>query len=405
MVTLFDLMTIPLDLMQQSLQVFRSLVPGQGVQNQSIPVTLERIAHGIDRFAPRRPDEAPSLHLKLLNSTQGPFWPPSELMDKDGNFIVVGAVITGGDPAVLPGQTVLVSKDTVPPLQNGREFFDDLYAAPYKVLRQLDLHPGSNDLAVALHTLSYGPRQGNFGGGPRVPREGDTPYNLYYLPSLNPELFPLPPEDTSYTRAAFPLHQAPIWGLTNDLLVHEVEAGVAVDPEEAGAPHYLTFRERRRTPITLGQWLQAQGTLKITLIGYDQAIGAYTGARFDFDFACLLPHSIYEIFVIRADSFLPISSRRFRLGEPLGLPNFFVTNARGEARRSYVVQHPFPDPHNDPTGLLRILGVGVSYKSDYQNWGAEDGLLAFGVSTHIVFNTFQDGKQDFTSFITKAPVP
>jgi len=403
MFTPFDLMKIPFDLMQQSLQVFSNLVPEQAIQDQSISVTLARIAHGVDKLVPRYPDEAPSLSLKLLNSTQGPFWPPSEFVDQDGNFIVVGALVTGSDPPLVPGQAMIVSKDTVPPLKDGREDFDNLYAAPYKVLRHLDLRPGSKDLDLELHTLSYGPRKGNFGGEPRVPKAGDTHYNLYYLPPLNPNLFPLPPEDTTYTRPSFSLHRAPIWGLTNDLLVHEVEAGVAIDPGSQGVLDRLTFSGRRHTPITLGRWLQAQGTLQITLIRYDQTIGAYTGARFDFAFAHLLPHSVYDIFVIRADSFLPISSRRFRLGEPLGLPNFFITNGHGEARISYEVKHPFPDLHNTPPGFLRILGIGVSYKSDYQNWGAEDGLLAFGVSTHIVFNTFQDGKQDFTSFITKEP--
>jgi len=365
-------------------------------QRTTIVGELGRIARAVREL------QAPSLTLNLLNATQGPFWPPSEYLDRDGNFVVVGLIVDV-NRSLVPLQAALVSKDTIPPLQNGKENFDDLYAAPFKILRYLDLSPGSKDLDIELYTLSYGPRTGDFGGGPRIPKAGDTKYNLSYINALNPHLFPLEPFDTTYTRPSVSLHQAPIWGLENDRLRHGLEAGVAIDPRSEGVPGVPAFRVRRRKPITLGEWLQARGTLKITLTRYDEAIDAYTGARFDFDFTSLLPHAIYLIFVFRRLSFLPISDPRFRMGEPLGIPEFFVTNGKGEARVSYEVSHPFPDA-NDPQAGLRILGIGVSYKSDYQNWSGRLGLLGFGVSTHIVFNTMVDNTLDFAPFTTKVPV-
>jgi len=365
-------------------------------QNPTLVGELGRIARAICEL------HAPSLTLNLLNATQGPLWPPSACVDRDGNFVVVGLIVDE-NRSLVPSQAALVSKDTIPPLQNGKEDFDDLYAAPFEILRSLDLSPGSKDLDIELYTVSYGPRRGDFGGGPRIPKVGDTKYNLNYLPPLNPHLFPLEPLDTTYTRPSVPLHQAPIWGLENDQLVYGLEAGVAIDPSSQGSLGVPAFRVRRRKPITLGEWLRARGTLKITLTRYDETIDAYTGARFDFDFANLLPHSIYLIFVMRRSFFYPISDPRFRMGEPLGIPEFFVTNGKGEARVSYAVHHPFPDD-NDPQAGLRILGIGVSYTSDYQNWGGRLGLLGFGVSTHIVFNTFIDKTLDFTPFTTKEPV-
>src|SRR5258708_5148701 len=86
-----------------------------------------------------RTEGPPSLHIRMANTTQGPFWPPSAHCDKDGNFILVGTVITEIKPGLIvpiPRQAVLVSKDTVPPLdKNGKEDFTDYFRAPYKVIR------------------------------------------------------------------------------------------------------------------------------------------------------------------------------------------------------------------------------------------------------------------------------
>ena len=411
MTTPIDLMKAGLDFMEQSVETMRSLLPGasrspvaaQARAGRPVGQSASRPRAGnAPRSAAGEPAAGPRVTIQLPRTTQGPFWPPAEVADENGNFVVVGAQITGGDPPLVPGRSILVSKDTVPPLVNGRENFDNIYGAPYKVLRELDLSPGSADLDIVLHTLSYGPREGDFGGGPRVPRKGDSRYNLNYLPALNPNLYPLDSLARTLTRPSYPLNQAPIWGMQNDLLVNDVEAGVLLDPD-APSPAEITFSSRRREPITLGRWLEAHGELEITLTRYDRALSAYTSARFDFSFTGLLPYSVYTIYTIRDRSFLPEDNPDFTRGEPLGIPDIFVTGGQGAARVSYEVENPFPSNEIGPEGLRRILGVDVAYKSDFQSWGGEIDLLAFGVSIHSVFNSFQDGKQEFTSFVTRAP--
>jgi hypothetical protein len=131
---------------------------------------------------------------RLPNTTQGPLWPPSELVDRDGNFIVVGQVLTEVAPGVVvpvPSSAALVSKDTVPPLDaTGKEDFSNPLGAPHRVLRRLDLRPGGKDLKMELYAASFGPPAGNFGGTSRVPREGDSRYNLNSLGTVCADLFP-----------------------------------------------------------------------------------------------------------------------------------------------------------------------------------------------------------------------
>src|SRR5690349_3224419 len=63
--------------------------------------------------------KAKSITKRLPNATQGPLWPPSETVDKDGNFILVGTGLLETAPGVVvpkPNQALLVSKDTLPPV-------------------------------------------------------------------------------------------------------------------------------------------------------------------------------------------------------------------------------------------------------------------------------------------------
>jgi len=84
------------------------------------------------------------------------------------------------------------------------------------------------------------------------------------------------------------------------------------------------------------------------------------------------------------------------------LPNVLVTDWRGTARLSRVIPNPFPPPQNDPAGL-RIIGVGLGYKSDYSMFGGYPCRLNPGVDMHVVTQSFGDGTLDLTSFVTEAP--
>ena len=79
-----------------------------------------------DQFRSDTRPNGPSITLNIPGSTQGPLWPPSEVLDKDGNFVVIGNILRdtgGGVIKIVPG-AALVSAETVPPLdRNGREDF------------------------------------------------------------------------------------------------------------------------------------------------------------------------------------------------------------------------------------------------------------------------------------------
>src|SRR5215467_7099480 len=129
-----------------------------GKRTLLLTAVIVAMLHGIIAFAQDRDDDnnsrddrkGPSITLKMINSTQGPFWPPSEVTNKDGDFIMVGNVMTNVAPGVfapIPNQAVIVSKDTVPALdKNGIEDPTNWFGAAYTVIRKLDLTPGSKDL-------------------------------------------------------------------------------------------------------------------------------------------------------------------------------------------------------------------------------------------------------------------
>lgn len=335
-------------------------------------------------------------------------------MDEHGDFVVVGATLEEASPGAIvpvPNRTVIVSKDTVPPLdENGREDFSNPltfpFGAAYTVVRELNLEPGSHDLYLVLYTASYGPFEGDFGGGPRIPALGQSRYNLSAAASSCPEIFPSASQRRSYMQPGLPLHLARIWGLQGDQIAHDVETGQPFTPFSksgagcgAGCPgeNTVTFRSRT-TPITLGEWLSARGEMKITLTKYSPAAGAYTAAHFDLSFKRLLPRSMYTALAIRVAAFAPPPTNR--IPDPLVFPNLFVTDEKGNGRLSGEVPNPFPDPATDDAAL-RIVQVAVAFHSDYQNWGACSARLGPGVDVHVQFYTAVDGTTDITNFITK----
>ncbi len=360
-----------------------------------------------------------NLHIRLDNTTQGPFWPPAAQVDEKGDFILVGTVLTEIKPGVVvpvPRQAVLVSKDTVPPLDaQGREDFSNLFGAPYKVIRPLDLSPGSPDLDMVLHSVSWGPHAGDWGGGgPRMPRLGESRYNLnsFHMNGLtSPEIFPASSQRFTYTRPSFPLHNVPIPGFQGDQIAYDVDTGEPYTPRFRGGANcppegcegedVVNFR--RQEPITLGEWLKAEVWLTITLTNPKQEAGpnrVYTAARFDVQARNFLPNSIYAVMFIRNSQFRPSPLRK--IPDSSVLPNIMVTDYEGKGRCSRVIPNPFPHPATDDAGL-RIIGVGIGFKPDYAVWGAYPFRFNPGADIHAQVTSFADGTQELTSFITYAP--
>jgi hypothetical protein len=133
-------------------------------------------------------------------------------------------------------------------------------------------------------------------------------------------------------------------------------------------------------PITLGQWMQANGTARIVCEG--------DGARVTLDMKQLLPDRMYDVWATlglprdgSSDKFFPI---------PLGgTPNVFITDKHGDALfKRWIKFCPFkPETTN-----RKLLTINVQYHGNHQNYGAitEPGFihgLWLGVITfnHVQF--------------------
>jgi hypothetical protein len=350
----------------------------------------------------------------LLVTTQGPLWPPSELADADGNFVLLGVALTktaNGMVVEVGSNAAIVSKDTVPPLgADGRErtTFDWL-GAEYSIVRELDLAPNSPDRGLVLHSLSFGPARGAFGGGPRIPMAGRSAYNLNGSNDSCPELFPTDAQAREYVRQSRPLHDVPVSGFEGDGVAHHVSTGQSFDPMTAtgeGCPFRGCAGEdpistRRQGPITLDEWLDARGQVRVELASFDEEQEAFTHANFEFTFRNLLPDALYSVWGVRARN-RPSQQQALRPLAPLGVPNVFRTDSSGAAAVAFNVRNPFPSSDEDVTGQ-RLVGLRIVFHSDMQSWGACLGRLGAGVDVHSHLSTFVDGTQDFTSLVTVEP--
>jgi len=337
----------------------------------------------------------PSASVPLLNMTQGPVWPPSEVADLDGNFILVGGFIL---KEVAPGKIVrvpnpngvLVSKDTVPPLKNGLEDFSgpNLFGAPYKVIRDLDLRPGSQDMEQVVYSLSSGPFFGAFGGGhPKIPGQKDSRYNLNCEPLWNRLILPVGADTPDFYRPSYPLHQMPIWRMNE--IPPFLSVGVRVDSDGGNNPE-ISSPSFARTPVTLKDYLRGKGEMKITLLRRTAKANAFTHARFHFSIRELLPNSVFTIFAVHGVSLLPPDDPRFLLAFPIGFPSIVLTDSSGNAQAAFELYNPFPDPAHDPH-LNRLAGVVVIYQSDFQSWGGAITAVGTGGGAHTIMGAYFQG--------------
>ncbi|ADZ93280.1 hypothetical protein GV054_20595 [Marinomonas mediterranea] len=181
-------------------------------------------------------------------TTQGPFYPPSELMDNDGNFVVIGKII-GGDGSIRWGAATVSSDSEVPPFGQ---------VAPYKIVKHLTLEEVKQSQTV-LHTLPL-----------------PLPCNNYPM-VFAPEQVPNAPD---IKRPSLPLHLAHI---------------PDIRPEDG---------RKVTAPITLQQWCQAHGTMRVRIPE------SQTEARFDFDFSGMIPNSLYTVMALRTHNINPDNPTR-----------------------------------------------------------------------------------------------
>lgn len=186
--------------------------------------------------------------FELTATTQGPLYPPSEAVNEEGNFVVVGQIIR--NDAISWGMA-LVSKESHLPAFG--------QTSPYTIVEELD---------------------------------GENEERLSEI-----ELFSLP--------LPLPLNNYPMVFAPEQL----PGAGEVRRPGYAlNRGHIQDYREtdgRRILPaITLNNWLKAQGTLRVTLSADKSS------ARFDFDFKGLVPDSLYTVMSLREKDLATVSPTR-----------------------------------------------------------------------------------------------
>ncbi|GAD83563.1 hypothetical protein FEK33_04245 [Nocardia asteroides NBRC 15531] len=256
----------------------------------------------------------------LTPTTQGPLYPPSEIVDADGNFLVVGFLNeTGPDGTVTRrwGRAVVAADTPLPP------FGENL---PYTVIRELPEELSDEDANIVLHTLP-------------LPLPAHN-YPMVFAPDQLPNA-------AEVVRPSYAFHEVPIPDLR---------------PEDG---------RKLTAPVTLGQWLQARGTVEVSVTD-DERHG-----EFHFEFSGLIPDSLYTVMSLRSGDLNPTSPTR---PGPLGVPNVFITAPDGTATYRATLPNPFPDPTLPDAN--RIISVVVLWQSYQQNYGGAIGHFGLGADIH-----------------------
>ncbi|MCH4565390.1 hypothetical protein MKP05_20015 [Halomonas sp. EGI 63088] len=253
-------------------------------------------------------------------TTQGPLYPPSEVMDEDGNFIVIGAInrpTAEGGCETRWGRAIVSANSAVPPFG---------CMAPYEIVESFDDPIPGHIAGKVLHTLPL-----------PLPC---TNYPMLFAPEQYPHAI-------SDSRPSFAFHEVPIPDLR---------------PEHG---------RQLQGPVTLADWTRARGELTVELVENRRA------GRFSFLFEGLLPRSLYTIMSLRKHDLNPTGPTR---PGPLGVPNVFVTNYKGAAQYDVVLPNPFPSP--DTAGANRIVNVVVLWMSDQMSHGGAIGRYGLGGDIH-----------------------
>jgi hypothetical protein len=244
-----------------------------------------------------------SNNYKLVITTQGPTYPPSEVMNENGDFVVIGILncedMNGN--IVQEWGSALVSVDSRLP-----NFGKNL---PYSIIKRFDWQNLKAEDNCILHTLPL-----------------PLPCNNYRI-NFAPEQAPV------FTRrCSYPLHAAPIPDLR---------------PEDG---------RKVTTPIRLSDWLQAQGELQISLTKNKKK------AIFDFEFNNLIPNSLYTVMALRKFDLDPLKGPT-RPG-PLGIPNVFITDDKGKSRYTAIMPNPFSSATN-ANRIINVVVLWMSRQMSY----------------------------------------
>ncbi|MEU0437289.1 hypothetical protein ABZ153_37940 [Streptomyces sp. NPDC006290] len=280
---------------------------------------------------------AASASYELSVTTQGPLYPPSEVMDPDGNFVVIGYVNreAAGGGATSHWGSAIVAADSVLPELGGK--------APYRIVRELGPQLSAADENLVLHTLPL-----------PLPC---TNYPEVFAPDQLPDPF-------SVVRPSYAFHEVPLADLR---------------PEDG---------PKVTEPITLGQWVQAAGNVRVTLADGGRA------ADFHCEFTGLLPNNLYTVMSVRRRDLDPTGPVR---PGPLGVPNVLIADHKGNGSYHARMPNPFPDPEGAAGD--RIMNVVLLWMSYQQNYVGAIGRFGLGGDVHAQLKL---RGPSFAEFITHA---
>lgn len=285
--------------------------------------------------APIRPPQATGRSYDLSVTTQGPLYPPSEIMDENGDFVVIGRINRAGPDGrtVADWGSAVVSADSpLPPF--GQHL-------PYTVVRELPDALSAEDAAISLHTLP-------------LPLPCNN-YHMLFAPEQRPDAH-------GVERPSYPLHEAPIPDA-------RFEDGL-----------------RTRDPIRLAQWVKARGQLEVAVAPDRRS------ASFSFSFTGLIPDSLYTVMSLREHDLDPDGPTR---PGPLGIPNVFMTDRHGMAHYQATLPNPFPAAGSP--GANRVINVIVLWMSYQQNYGGAIGHFGLGGDIHAQLKLQGPSFQEFTT--------
>jgi len=269
----------------------------------------------------------------LSLTTQGPLYPPSEVMDENGDFIVIGAINREGDAGLVETTwgNAIISKDSETPVFGEK--------APYIICEEFGDQPPAHLKKRVLHTLPLPLPCAN--------------YPMVFAPDQFPNA-------NAMQRPSFAFHETPIPDLA---------------PEHG---------RKTSAPITLGDWMTAQGELSVSVpVGADHA-------DFSFVFSGMLPNALYTVMSLREHDLDPIGPTR---PGPLGVPNIFVTDEAGNGQYRARMPDPFPRP--DAPNANRIINVVVLWMSYQLSHGGAIGVFGLGGDIHAQLKLRGPSFQEF----------
>lgn len=257
---------------------------------------------------------------ELVVTTQGPTYPPSEIMDKDGNFVVIGLLNLKDENGVLNQKwgSAIVCRDSAVP-----KFGENL---PYNIVEMIDINALKSSQDRVLYTLP-------------IPLPCNN-YPLIFAPEQNPNA-------NALIKSSYPLHAVPI----PDMRAND---GLKVT-----------------CPILLSQWIKAKGLLEVAT-SYDNK-----SANFDFRFFNLIPNSMYTVMALREHDLDPLNTSR---PGPLGIPSVFITDNIGSG--SYFANMPNPFAQEKTPDRNRIINVVVLFMSTQMSYGGAIGHHGLGGDIH-----------------------